>query len=289
MFSIIIPNYNNGAFIGEAIQSVIRQSYSDWEVIVVDDCSTDQSIEVVRALCRDKRIRLLINSKNKGVGYSKRRGLKHARGDLIGTLGSDDRLSEDALEKMVEAHYLNLNASLIYSQMHVCDSALRPQHIFKGTGPIPEGETFLSQQNNTYHQVTSFRTFKKELYNKTEGFNHRFKKAADKDIIYKLEEVGEMVYIEEPLYYYRHHDHNISLNENALSARLWEAKAKKNAWKRRKNTEIRNLSKRQVLWEFVWTYQQLLNKNIKMMFFYHYFRIRLGVHSRLQKILSKAQ
>ncbi len=99
--TILMPNYNYGWCIGEAIESVLNQSFSDWELIVVDDCSTDNSVEVIKKYLKDNRIKLIVHNKNKGLAAAYLTGLKKAKGEFIAFLESDDIWLSNSLKKKV--------------------------------------------------------------------------------------------------------------------------------------------------------------------------------------------
>ena len=102
MISIITTSYNYNEYISETIKSVLAQTYSDWELIVVDDGSTDNSVETIKSFCDDKRIKLICHDKNKGLKNSILTGLKYAKGEWIAFLESDDTFFPDTLEKRLE-------------------------------------------------------------------------------------------------------------------------------------------------------------------------------------------
>jgi glycosyltransferase involved in cell wall biosynthesis len=236
LFSVLIANYNNGRYIQAAIESVLCQSYQHFEIIIVDDGSTDGSINVINTMAKtDSRIRVFRNRKNRGVGYTKRRCIQHCHGELFAFLDPDDALEQDALKLMVEAHLSNPLASIIYSKHYICDKDLNVLKIFDKSAPIPVGKTYLHATASDYYHITHFVSFKKKYYNLTEGLNPVFKKAADKDLYYKMEEVGAVFFLDKILYYYRHHEGSISLYDNKIMALSWEIKAKELAFERRKN------------------------------------------------------
>lgn len=101
LVSIIMPSYNTGQFIAETIESVLAQSYSDWELIIVDDCSTDGTDEVVGQYLTDTRIRYIKNEINSGAAVSRNRALREAKGKWIAFLDSDDLWERDKLEKQI--------------------------------------------------------------------------------------------------------------------------------------------------------------------------------------------
>ncbi len=87
--SIILPAYNAGAFVGQAIESILSQTFGNFELIVIDDCSTDNTLEAVRAYS-DPRLVVLRNRQNLGLVATLYRGLAHARGDTIARMDADD-------------------------------------------------------------------------------------------------------------------------------------------------------------------------------------------------------
>ena len=100
LVSIIMPSYNTAPYIRETIQSVLDQTYQNWELIIVDDCSTDNTDGVVASI-KDDRIRYLKNEKNSGAAVSRNRALREAEGRWIAFLDSDDVWMPDKLEKQV--------------------------------------------------------------------------------------------------------------------------------------------------------------------------------------------
>ena len=101
LVSIIMPSYNTGKFIQETINSVKNQTYNNWELIIVDDGSTDNTDEVVRAI-KDDRIKYIKNKVNKGAAISRNIALREAKGKWIAFLDSDDLWKEDKLEKQIK-------------------------------------------------------------------------------------------------------------------------------------------------------------------------------------------
>lgn len=101
LVSVIMPSYNTAEFIEETIRSVLSQTYEDWELIIVDDCSTDNTDKVVAKLLSDNRIRYIKNDTNSGAAVSRNRALREAKGKWIAFLDSDDLWEPDKLQKQV--------------------------------------------------------------------------------------------------------------------------------------------------------------------------------------------
>ncbi len=101
LVSIIMPSYNTGRYIKEAIESVLAQSYSNWELIIVDDCSTDNTDEIVSQYLADGRIHYIKNDTNSGAAVSRNRALKEAKGKWIAFLDSDDIWLPEKLSRQI--------------------------------------------------------------------------------------------------------------------------------------------------------------------------------------------
>lgn len=99
MISIIVPVYNTEKYLKKCIDSILSQTYKDFEVIIINDCSPDNSDEIIKGY-KDKRIKYIKNKKNKGIGYNRNLGLSEARGEYVCFIDSDDYVREDFLELM---------------------------------------------------------------------------------------------------------------------------------------------------------------------------------------------
>lgn len=109
LVSVIMPSYNSENYIDEAIESVLEQTYENWELIIIDDASTDRSTEIIKTY-KDKRIRLLCNEINKGISESTNKGIKKSRGKYIALLDDDDIAEKDRLTLQVS--YLEMHTEI---------------------------------------------------------------------------------------------------------------------------------------------------------------------------------
>ena len=100
LVSIVMTNYNNEKYTGRAVQSILDQTYRNCEMIVVDDASTDHSVEILRSFS-DKRIKLLVNETNSQVSFARNRGYENAKGEYIATIDSDDMWMPEKLARQV--------------------------------------------------------------------------------------------------------------------------------------------------------------------------------------------
>ena len=102
LVSVIMPSYNTEKFVEMSINSVLSQTYEDWELIIIDDNSTDNTDNVIYPFLKDNRIKYFKNSKNLGAAISRNRGLREAKGRWIAFLDSDDLWLPDKLEKQIK-------------------------------------------------------------------------------------------------------------------------------------------------------------------------------------------
>ena len=127
LVSICIPTFNYGRFIPEAIQSVLIQSFSNFELIVVDNASTDETAELMEAFVRsDPRIRFYRNSENVGIAKNFNLALGYAAGDYVKILCADDLLAPTALERSLAAIRNDPAVSLVTTGRLLVDLRLQP-------------------------------------------------------------------------------------------------------------------------------------------------------------------
>lgn len=138
--TVIIPTYNVENYIVQCLQSVINQSLEDIEMLVIDDGSSDRTVEVIKGLAeKDQRIKLLVNEQNSGPAHSRNRGIKEAGGEYVAFLDSDDWWAENRLKEMIEA------SEQLGGDM-VCDD----QMLIDDYNPVPWGTVY----SNGGFQVT---------------------------------------------------------------------------------------------------------------------------------------
>ena len=239
--SIVIANYNNAPYVEKSIGSVVAQTSSDWELIICDDCSTDNSIERMKPFLRDSRMTLLRNPQNLGLVKTLERMIEMAAHEVIGILDSDDALTGTAVEDVLKAYEQNPACGFTYSLYELCDHKLRPFGIAP-TRQIPEGKCAMHLP-----VISHFKTFRRSAYMVTEGLDDSMLYAEDKDLIYKLEEVCQIVFINRVLYQYRFlknsQSHDPKKREIGVQSHI---RALCNAYKRRSYSHFVNLTKEEI-------------------------------------------
>lgn len=214
-FSILVAHYNNFAYFRECYESLQQQTHKDFEIIVVDDGSSDDSFKNLQELVTgDDKVKLFRNAENKGVGFTKKRCIELASGTFCGFVDPDDKLTAEAIEESVKAYEATTVAT--YSQLYLCDENLHPKNIFPNTCKIKNGSQLFFNIN---FQVAHFFTFRKSSYLQTEGIRAHYQVAEDQDLILKLYEQGDFKYIQKPLYYYRVHTQGLSHQTEKLAVK----------------------------------------------------------------------
>lgn len=126
LISIIMAAYNAEKTIGQAIESVLNQTFPNFELLVVNDCSKDGTVKLVEDIAKkDRRVRLISNEKNSGVSYTRKHGLQETRGAWIAILDSDDAWAPEKLEKQIELQEKE-NADLLFTGSAFMDADGQP-------------------------------------------------------------------------------------------------------------------------------------------------------------------
>ncbi|MBB1284672.1 glycosyltransferase family 2 protein [Flavisolibacter sp. BT320] len=229
IFSVLVANYNNGTFFKDCYQSLCNQTYKDFEVVIVDDCSTDDSVQLIQDTIKgDARCRLFLNDQNRGCGFTKSRCVELALGTICGFVDPDDAIRADAIQTLVMAHEANPDVALVYSTFTFCNKDLQPLEVYATAGPVTVTPSF----TNLDGKVNHFATFKRSFYNKTSGIDTGLRRAVDQDLYLKLSETGKFHFVNQALYNYRIHDSGIA-TANVDKAFYWFLKVIAKAEERR--------------------------------------------------------
>lgn len=203
LITVIIPFYNSGKYIMDTLQSLINQTDKRFEVIFIDDCSSDTTLDIIQKASSTFRFnyKIVKNTTNVGYAYSLAKGIAHASTEYIITLDSDDVITSNTISVIYDNIKKHNKPGFMYSNFYYCDENLNI--INKG---------FCKQvihSNLTENCISQLRIINKKTYYKTPCFGYYengniYRKGAEnKDIYFKLEEVTKPIYIDEYLYLYR--------------------------------------------------------------------------------------
>jgi glycosyltransferase involved in cell wall biosynthesis len=204
--SVIIPTYNREKYINECISSILNQSLSPSEILVIDDGSTDRTREVVLGL-NDARIKY-IQQNQSGPSIARNNGIKQAKGDIIAFLDSDDMWEDTFLEKMV-GKLLSGNYGLVYCEKKWIDEHGNVMHDRTGKTYFPEGDVFLEMFNNAFINSTSCVVLKKSCLEKTGYFPENQSHSEDYALWLKIAKNFSIGAVHDELVRYRWHPDNL--------------------------------------------------------------------------------
>lgn len=215
LVSIIIPVYNAEKYISDTISSVLTQTHQDWEMIIVDDGSTDNSMTKIKQYSQnDSRIKIILKT-NSGVSDSRNAGILISKGDFIAFLDADDVWLDANLENKIEYLKSN-NAHAVYSDCEVIDENSNAKNILFKTKEKPTLDDILLLEGN-YITAPSGTIFKKEVFNTIGLFDEKLSNNADQDIwIRLLANNFEIALLNNKLWKYRVHSNNMSSNIQLL-------------------------------------------------------------------------
>lgn len=216
--SIIIPTHNREAFIREAIDSVLAQSFADWEIIIIDDASTDKTESIVSEyVTKDSRIKYYKNEENLGIARTRNKGLKIAKGIYIAPLDSDDIwMDKEKLKKQVEFLDTNQDYALLGGGiMHIDkESKLVKKVLFPVYDSVIRN---IILQFNPFAQSTLL--FRKDVALELGGYSTEYKICDDYDLWLRIGIKHKFTNIPQVLSGYRIHGGNITHTKRLTTAR----------------------------------------------------------------------
>ncbi len=193
----LIANYNNEKYIPDCMESILRQNSKNWKCLICDDASTDSSVLLFKTYLNNKNIELIINEKNMGYTKTLKKLIDKADTDIVGIVDPDDAIYPEATEYVLNVYNKNNDAGFVYSTLDIYDENFS-RFIVENGGKIEEGKTSLESGF-----VSHLKTFRKKYYYKTSGYDEKFLYCEDRDLVHKMEEVTELIFIDKPLYKYR--------------------------------------------------------------------------------------
>jgi glycosyltransferase involved in cell wall biosynthesis len=200
--SVIMPAYNREGIIAVAISSVLRQTYENWELLVVDDGSADGTPNVVRSF-GDNRIKLIELPVNGGVSAARNQGLRHSKGDVITYLDSDNTWHDDFLAVMVRAVSEECAWRSAYCAQEVTESVVAGEHKqeIKAVRFGPFNRALL--ENRNYIDLNAF-VHTRKLFEELGGFNQNLRRLVDWDLILRYTRANPPCAVPCLLSYYFH-------------------------------------------------------------------------------------
>lgn len=209
LVSVVMPVYNAGEFIVESIESILNQTYGNFEFIIVDDASTDNSYEIAKHYAdRDPRITLLRNRTNQGVSITVKRAIRKAKGTYLARMDADDISHPTRLEKQVKYLMFHLQTVAVGAQCQIINEY----------GEVTGKKTFPLEFEKIYRYIFTFVPLQQpslmiartRLPKNFEFYHDGMNTAEEIELIFKLFTYGRVENMPEYLLQYRIHSHNTS-------------------------------------------------------------------------------
>ena len=209
--SVIIPTYNRDNYLYSAVKSVLNQTFEDFEIIVVDDASTDNTKQIIDKF-DDKRIRYIRHKENKGGSAARNTGIKLSKGKFIAFLDDDDLWMPSKLEKQLDHINKNLEIDAVYTGAWRINKSGK---IIRCNFPSLRGNIFPDILMKNCVGSCSMVLVRKECFNRIGLFDENLSAGQDWDMWIRLAKHYQFDYVNEPLVLYRVHEKRISTNPYA--------------------------------------------------------------------------
>lgn len=206
LVSVIIPSYNSGEYLNEAIESVVNQTYRNLEIIVVNDGSSDDTEEIAKEWQRkDKRIRYLKHSRNKGLSTARNTGIKNSKGEYIAFLDADDIWLPQKLSLQIKK-VQGPGADLVFSNWYIWEPERNTKIIAFQVDPTQDKKSLLHSLVKRNFGSPSTVFLRKSSLEKVGLFDESLNSSEDYDLWLRfcLKDM-KIDFIKEPLIYYRRH------------------------------------------------------------------------------------
>jgi glycosyltransferase involved in cell wall biosynthesis len=210
--SIVVPSYNYGRYVGQAVNSLLAQTLRDLEVIVVDDCSNDDTALVLAAYSSERRVRVISHERNQGHIRSYNEGLAAAAGEYVGLLSADDyAIAPDVLARQVEVFDANPRVGLVYTaHVLVEQGGLLTESIPWPANYVQGGLVEFSRLMWSNYVPASGTLLRREVQAATGPYDVRLPHSGDWDLWLRVAASWDVGYLAEPMYAYRMHEMNMS-------------------------------------------------------------------------------
>jgi len=213
--SVILPTYNRAHLVGRAIQSVLNQTYRDFELIVVDDGSADETEEVVKGF-NDPRIRYIRHEINKGSAAARNTGIRAARGEYLAFQDSDDEWLPKKLDLQMNIFSKTpKDVGIVYTDMWRIQDGIRTYWHSPSNMPV-DGLIYKKALNNVFGIGVGTALIKRVCINETGVFDESLPRLIDFEFFIRLSKYYHFLHIKKPLVKYYHTKKSICANNEAL-------------------------------------------------------------------------
>ncbi|MFV0644122.1 MAG: glycosyltransferase family 2 protein [Sphingomonadaceae bacterium] len=217
-FSVIVPVYNACATLCTAVKSVQAQTEQDWEMILLDDGSTDRSLQLMLSyLCEDMRIRT-VTQDNSGVSATRNLGAEFARGKYLAFLDADDAWHPDKLARHRQFHEENPDLAGSFARVAFCETRKEGLSSPRSFSTVPEGTLSLAQVLGENPVCTASNlVIERKIFNECGGFDQTMRYAEDQELLARLtSDRKQIMGIQETLTHYRMSENGLSTHSESM-------------------------------------------------------------------------
>jgi len=197
--TVLMPAYNTSAFIGDAIKSVLSQTYDDWDLLIVDDGSRDDTVMVASSYMKNHPVSIVRLVKNKGVAAATKLGIDYAIGPVITVVDSDDKITANSLAVAMPHFIADKHLGFLWTSF-ICSTGRQGW-----SGPLPKNTTLWdAMTKRRWWRCSHQRFFHKKYYAKSPGFDERIAASSDFQLALLMGSTGcRTKFIRKVTYWYR--------------------------------------------------------------------------------------
>jgi glycosyltransferase involved in cell wall biosynthesis len=208
--SVIMSVYNGEAYLDESIRSILSQTYTDFEFIIIDDGSVDETVNIISKYAEEDSRIILISRENKGLITSLNEAADHASGDFLARMDADDIAFPKRFEEQIKAFEENSKLTALGTFAHEINSDGKDQDKLLSS-PVGRDEILRAVEGGQSLVIHPTLMMRRTSFSSIGGYRNYFKHAEDKDLLYRLFESGEVDNLPVPLLQYRIHGKNVSV------------------------------------------------------------------------------
>jgi len=235
MITYLVANHNKEEYVAACIESLLTQTSNRWKCVVLDDCSSDGSVDLIRGMVEgDSRFQVVLNDRNLGYNGTLMRLIDLADTDIVGIVDPDDTIHPECTAHVLSKYDQGVWKGFVYTEVFDCDEQMK--FVKKGfSRQLPAGKTVLKDNDVVQH----VKTFRRVVYYNTPGYViDEAVYCEDKDLAYKMEEVVRLHHVPKMLYYYRRGTPGAqNAGEKRAIGRKNLKHTRDKAWSRREMTE----------------------------------------------------
>ncbi|WP_235284146.1 glycosyltransferase [Methanosarcina sp. 1.H.A.2.2] len=214
LVSVVMSAYNSEKFISDSISSILNQTYDDWELVIINDASSDNTLEIINQFSeKDLRIKVIDNEKNIGLTISLNVGIKNSNGEFVARLDSDDLAEPSRLEKQINYLHNHPDVGLVGSGAYLINSFGNKIGFMNVMSQPDFVNKFMNNLNPFIHSSIMVR---RKALDDVGSYREKFRYSQDYDLILRLSDKYKLSNIAQPLIRWRVSDNSLTMQHHTL-------------------------------------------------------------------------